>query len=84
MRKMTYGEFYLELQHFMVDHGISGKKGTDGFIRISYRKYVNPVMKDLEYAEKRQYKSFCKILGDIRRLGIFQEYNIILNKLVND
>ena len=84
MRKMTYAEFYLELRHFMANYGILEKKGIDSFIRISYRKYLNPVMKDLEYAEKRQYKSFCKILGDIRRLDLFQEYNNILNKLVDD
>ena len=84
MRKMTYGEFYLELQQFMVNHKIGEKRGIDSFIRISYRKYVNPVMKDLDYTEQRQYKSFCRILGIIRRLGIFQEYNNILNKLVDE
>ena len=84
MRKMTYGEFYIDLNRFMRAHEMGDVRGRDCFIRISFRKYENPVMKDLDASEKRYYKSFAKILGRIRMCGLYPEYEKILYNLVDD
>ena len=42
---MNQTEFYLKLNDFLQRNGILRCNGYERFIRLSYRKYVNPQMR---------------------------------------
>ena len=76
---MNQTEFYLELNNFLQRNGIFRCNGYERFIRLSYRKYINPQMRWTN--DGTNYKPIHKILAKIRLKGVFNEYeNLIKGK----
>jgi len=77
---MSQTEFYLKLNDFLQKNGILRCNGYERFIRLSYRKYVNPQMRWTK--DGTNYKPLYKLLAKIRQKGVFNEYeDLIKGKL---
>lgn len=78
---MTATEFYKKMNDLLLSYGISqSRRGYNAFIRISYRKYMNPNMKLRSDGGKTDFKSFYKIIASLRIRGKMNEYMDFINR----
>ena len=76
---MTATEFYEKMNDWLLSCGISqSRRGYNAFIRISYRKYMNPDMKMISDGGKTNFKPFYKILASLRLRGKMNEYTDLI------
>ena len=73
---MSQTEFYVKLNDFLHRNGILRCNGYESFIRLSYRKYINPQMRWTK--EGTNYKPLNKIWAKLRLKGIINEYEDLI------